>query len=200
MLSFSKVITFAAVAFGTLSQAIPLTPREVGIGARASGPVQLKGLLTDLKMQLVTAVAPINSLTTNNATAPFVLPILEDINGILSDAANLVEDLVAEPVDELLEDVDDVLLTADDVFCLVRDVLTTVFEALEIVSQLIADLSELLEILPILVNTITVLLGNIIKITAVAFGNALVVKIQAFVAGSLIVGVLSNLHLSLISL
>lgn len=62
MLSFSKVITFAAVAFGTLSQAVPLTPREVGIGARASGPVQLKGLLTDLKTRLVVAVAPISML------------------------------------------------------------------------------------------------------------------------------------------
>jgi hypothetical protein len=62
MLSFSKVITFAAVAFGTLSQAVPLTPREVSIGARNSGPVQLKGLLTDLKTQLVAAVAPISTI------------------------------------------------------------------------------------------------------------------------------------------
>lgn len=166
MLSFSKVITFATVAFGTFSRAIPLTPREVGIGARASNPVHLKDLLTDLNTQLVVAIAPIStvvwftvdavnletdSLTSNNATATFVLPILKDVNGILSDASNLVEDLVAESVDDLLEDVNDVLLTADDVFCLVRDVLTIVFEALEIVYQLVTDLSELLEILPILV-------------------------------------------------
>ena len=62
MLSFSKVITFAAVAFGTLSQAIPLTPREVGIGARASSPVHLKDLLTDLNTQLVVAIAPISTV------------------------------------------------------------------------------------------------------------------------------------------
>ena len=62
MLSFSKVITFTAVAFGALSQAIPLTPREIGIGARASGPVQLKGLLTNLNTQLVVAIAPISTV------------------------------------------------------------------------------------------------------------------------------------------
>ena len=56
------VLTFAAVAFGTLSQAVPLSPREVSIGTRTQGPVQLRGPLTDLKTQLVVAVAPISTV------------------------------------------------------------------------------------------------------------------------------------------
>lgn len=93
----------------------------------------------------------IDSLTRDNATVPYVLPILQDVDNIFNGAAKLVEDLVTEPVDELLEGVNDVLLTADDVLYLTRDVLTVVFDALEIVYQLITDLSELLEILPVLV-------------------------------------------------
>lgn len=162
----SQVLAFAAVAFGTLSQGVPFSPREVSIGTRAQGPVQLKGLLRELKTQLVIAVAPIStvvqftddvvnpeidSLTRDNATVPYVLPILQDVDNIFNGAAKLVEDLVTEPVDELLEGVNDVLLTADDVLYLTRDVLTVVFDALEIVYQLITDLSELLEILPVLV-------------------------------------------------
>jgi hypothetical protein len=45
-----------------------------------------------------------DSLTGNDVTTSFVLPILEDVNNILNDAANLVGDLVAEPVDESPED------------------------------------------------------------------------------------------------
>lgn len=60
MLSFSKVVTFVAVAFGTLCQAAPLIPRDVSIRTPASGPVQLRGLLTDLKTQLTIAVEPIS--------------------------------------------------------------------------------------------------------------------------------------------
>ncbi len=59
MLSFSKVLTFAAVAFGTLSQAAPFDPRDVSIEARASDPVQLQIILTDVKTQLASKLEPI---------------------------------------------------------------------------------------------------------------------------------------------
>lgn len=37
MLSFSKIVTLSAVAFGTLTQALPLVQRDAGINARNSG-------------------------------------------------------------------------------------------------------------------------------------------------------------------
>jgi len=195
MLSFSKIITFAAVAFGTLCQAVPLSPRDDSTGPPA--PVQLKGLLTQLKTQLVVAVEPINCLTHDNATASAVLPILEGMNVILDDAVKRLGDLVVEPVDELLKDVNDVLLTVDEVFDLVRDVLTVVFEALKVVYEQVAyvSISDLFAILSILCNTITALLKCITDLTAAVFGNMLVLKLQVFVAGSLVVGVSASLQL-----
>jgi hypothetical protein len=58
MLSFSKALTFAAVAFGTLCQAVPLSSRDVA--PASAGPVQLQGILTGVKAQLIIATVPIS--------------------------------------------------------------------------------------------------------------------------------------------
>ena len=55
MLSFSKIITLATVAFGTLSQAVPLTPR----GGVPKDTHCLSTILVDVEAELKVAVGPI---------------------------------------------------------------------------------------------------------------------------------------------
>lgn len=197
MFSFSKIITVAAVAFGTLSQAVPLNPRGASIATRDSSPVQLEVVLTDVKAKLAFALEPINCLTHDNATAIIVGPILNDVNDILNDAVKTVDGLADVAVDLVLKGVDGVQLTVDDVFKLICDILDVVFAALKLVCDLVADISGLLNILPILVACICSLLQAIFKIVSVVLGNALVVKVQDYCGGGVIAYVLAYLHLSI---
>ncbi|KAH9975406.1 hypothetical protein BGW80DRAFT_1250979 [Lactifluus volemus] len=184
MLSFSKIVTLAAAAFGALSQAAPLNQRDAehSLSVRASTPTPpevipttLEGVLLDVRVRVDTAVKPLRRRHSHSGAA-------------------------IKPIDDVLIGTGGVVLTVDAVLDLLCPILDVVFEALKEVLGLVADVSELLKILPIVIETIGCLLQAVCKITGVVFANEIVVKLQTVLQADLFVYVLDTLGSGPISL
>jgi hypothetical protein len=66
MLSFSKVVTLAAVAFGALTHSAPLDQRDASLNVRVPNPfvprtvgTTLEGVLVELQAKLEVAIQPL---------------------------------------------------------------------------------------------------------------------------------------------
>ncbi|KAI9432109.1 hypothetical protein H4582DRAFT_2062125 [Lactarius indigo] len=192
MLSFSKIITFAAVAFGTLSQAVPLSPREVNTETCALVPGQLKDYLTDVENQLAIKFQSISSLTNSGAAVSTVSPVLEDVVTYFNVQLVCIKQLAGKPIDEVLKNGDGVL-TVGDVWDLVRNILAVVFGALAPVIGHVQD-TGLLTTLSIIVDLTFTYVKAVIRITG-GFGGLLVEDLRTFVRTAAVSVVLPVLHI-----
>ncbi|KAI0254580.1 hypothetical protein BJV78DRAFT_929814 [Lactifluus subvellereus] len=209
MLSFSKVVTLAAVAFGVFTQAAPLNQRDASLNVRVPSPATsevavLGGVLVDLGAKLEVVLQPLHCITKDNATISLISPVVAQVDVILKDAVTAVEELALKPIDDVLIGVDGVVLTVDAVLELLCPILELLFEALKavlvVVAEVAGDVTELLQILPIVIETVGCLLRAICQITGVVFANALVVKLQAFLQIDVIVYVFTILGCAPIAL
>ncbi|KAH9006442.1 hypothetical protein EDB86DRAFT_3070448 [Lactarius hatsudake] len=189
MLSFSKIITLAAVAFGTLSQAVPLSPRDASIEARDANEGLIKGVLTGVLAKVTVEVQPILYLVPANATLVNVSPILNSVYGIICSAVDAVDELADKPVEVVVG-----VVTVEVVEGLVCDILAIVFQALAIVLTLVKD-TGILQILTIIVNITFIFVQAIVKVTG-GFGGVLLVYIQGYVAIGPVAEVLSLLKIA----
>ncbi|KAH9067879.1 hypothetical protein EDB87DRAFT_56002 [Lactarius vividus] len=192
MLSFSKIITFAAVAFGTLSQAVPLSPREANTETCVLVPGQLREYLTTVQNQLVLKFQPISSLTPDSVTVSAVSVTLNNVVDYFKGEVVCVKQLAGTPIDEILKDGDSVL-TVDDVKDLVCAILAVVFEALAIVLNLVEDYG-IVKVLCIVVNVAFGFVKAVIEITG-GFKGLLVYYLHIYVTVGPVAGVLSALQL-----
>ncbi|KAH9177635.1 hypothetical protein EDB89DRAFT_1933732 [Lactarius sanguifluus] len=191
MLSFSKIITVAAVAFGTLSQAVPLSARDASIETRDGDSGLIKGVLTKVLTDVTVELAPIYHLVPSNATLVNVSPILNSVYRIISGAVDAVDELVDKPVGVVVG-----VVTVEDVQELVCNILTVVFGALAVVLDLVKE-TGILEILIGIVHIIFIFVKVVITVTG-GFGGALLFYLQGYVvvASGPVAGVLSILKIS----
>ncbi|KAH9042637.1 hypothetical protein EDB85DRAFT_1885886 [Lactarius pseudohatsudake] len=186
MLSFSKIITFAAVAFGTLSQAVPLSPRDASIEARNDGLIE--GLLTDLLLKVTVEVQPILYLVPANATVVNVKPILDNVYGIIKSAVVVADKLVDEPVEVVVG-----VVTLEVVKGLVCNILEIVFLVLAIVLNLVG-VTGVLQIAIVIANVTFVLVQAVVRVTG-PIGVLLLAGVKGYVAVGQIAWVLSLLKI-----
>ncbi|KAH9072921.1 hypothetical protein EDB83DRAFT_143162 [Lactarius deliciosus] len=189
MLSFSKIITFAAVAFGTLSQAVPLSPRDASIEARNTGSGLIEGVLTGVLATVTVKLEPILCLVPGNATVENIKPILEDVYVIISGAVGAVDKLADKPVEEVVG-----AIVVDDVVKLVCDILGVVFRALAIALNLVGR-TGILQIVIGVVDITFAFVKVIVEVTG-GFGGVLLFKLQGYVAIGAVVDVLSLLNVA----
>ncbi|KAI9429304.1 hypothetical protein H4582DRAFT_2065403 [Lactarius indigo] len=192
MLSFSKIVTFAAVAFGTLSQAVPLSPREVNTETCVVVSGQLKDYLTTVGSQLETKFQSLSSLTNEGAAVSTVTPVLDDVVAYINVQLVCIKQLAGKPVDEVLKNGDGIL-TVDDVKDLVCKILGVVFGALAPVVGLV-QYTGLLKTLIVIVNLTCAFVQVVIEITG-GFKGLLAYYLHAYVAVGAVPVVLSILHI-----
>ncbi|KAH8996677.1 hypothetical protein EDB92DRAFT_1841224 [Lactarius akahatsu] len=187
MLSFSKILTFAAVAFGTLSQAVPLSQRDASIEARNEGLI--KGLLTDVLVKVTAEVQPILYLVPANATVVNVSPILYNVYSIINSAVGAVDKLVDEPVEVVVG-----VVTVEVVEGLVCNILAIVFQALAIVLKLVSD-TGILQIVTLIVYISFYLVQVVVKVSG-NIGDVLLVYVRGYVTIGPVAEVLSLLKIA----
>ncbi|KAI0291183.1 hypothetical protein B0F90DRAFT_1824173 [Multifurca ochricompacta] len=176
------------VAFGALTQAVPLNQRETSIQARVPGgvaPVSRPTIATvfaQLNVDLDVALCPLNHVTRENSTAVIVKPVVLEVNAVLQKAVVAVEALVALSAEDSCKDKDGALLTIDVAVKIVVDVVLAVVVALKAVLVVCVDLKAVIAILAVVLNTLLSLLRAVIKICVQVYGQEFLVRIQAFLS------------------
>ncbi|KAH9050239.1 hypothetical protein EDB84DRAFT_1449856 [Lactarius hengduanensis] len=189
MLSFSKILTFAAVAFGTLSQAVPLSQRDASIEVRNADEGLIKGVLVEVLAKVVVVVDPIVYLVPENATVANVTPILQEVYNIIYIAVGDVDKLADKPVEVVVG-----VVTLEVLKGLVCNILEIVTQVLAIVLKLVG-VTGILQIATLIVNVIFVLVQVVVRVTG-PIGVVLLADVKAYVAVGLIGWVLSLLKIA----
>ncbi|TFY77768.1 hypothetical protein EWM64_g6244 [Hericium alpestre] len=215
MPSFAKIASFAALAFGALVSAAPLSAVHGAVGKVASAvpavpafprhvaPICIEGIFNDLTDKLTPITGELNFIVTGNATQEVLGPIVDDIKSIIQDAVSTLNTLVGKPVDEILVSVDGtVKLTLGDVAELVAGVLTIVFTAIGKVLRLASiDVSVVVSILAPIAELVAALLSVVLKLVGGVLGDV-VGAVLPLIGGLIpvilqlnVAGVISILHI-----
>ncbi|KAI0296338.1 hypothetical protein B0F90DRAFT_1746763 [Multifurca ochricompacta] len=191
MLSFTKVITLAAVAFGALTQAVPLAQRETGIQARVPGDVSpashptIVSVFADLTVDLDVELCALTHVTRENSTVVDVEPIVVKVDAILKKAVVAVEALVDISAEDSCKDKDGVLVNIEVLVAVIVDVVLAVVVALKAVLVVCVDLKAVVAILARVVVTLLVLIRAVLKICVEVYGEEIAVRVQAFLGAGI---------------
>ncbi|KAA1477928.1 hypothetical protein DENSPDRAFT_845106 [Dentipellis sp. KUC8613] len=183
MPSFTKIVSFAALAFGAFVSAAPVAPATVPEVHAVNVPavpalqtrdgVSVASVLTDLTSKLEPVVAELNFIVAGNATEQALGPIVNDVKSTVQDAVNALNVLVGQPVDALLKTVDGTAqIAVGDLAKLVAGILTLVFTALGRILGLVGvDVALVIKIVSPLVEVIGALLSIVLKLVGSVLGD-----------------------------
>jgi len=176
MLSLSKVIALATLAFVTFTQAVPLAERDAtGNGARVpdaslptTNPATLEVALNNLVLQLHTTLAPLRMKSSFSTVCTSLIgfwidsfegvtdrvahvnQVMLGMSVVLKDSVGIVNSLAVKPVGEVLAGTNSVKLTLADTVNLVNTVVVVVFSGLGEAIAAVNDITQLQQILSII--------------------------------------------------
>jgi len=208
MLSLSKVIALATLAFGTFTHAAPLAECDVtGIEARipdaspsTTNPPTLEATLNNLVLQLDTNLAPLHSLEGVTDRVSHVNEVLSGMSVLIKDSTDVVKSLAVKPVDQVLEGTNSVTLTLTDTVSLVSTVVLVVFEGLEEAIGAVNDITQIQQIVTIILQAFVELLQAILDIIQVVYGNQVLIEVDKTLTQSVVSRVLAAVHVQPITL
>ncbi|ESK92537.1 hypothetical protein Moror_4413 [Moniliophthora roreri MCA 2997] len=191
MPSFSTIFTIASLACSAF--AAPLADLAVGAKAAVAVPPVAKAdaaaglglevrhdqektvpvILTDVTVEITAVIAPLTFITQQNATVEVIVPILEDVKGILSGAIADIKVVVGGAgglVGGLLTLVGKVLSVVD-LACLIAALLKVVFTALGAVLKVVAAADK--DVIKPLLIEVAKLVAELLKIILPLVGGLL---------------------------
>jgi len=205
MLSFSKIVTLSAVAFGTLTQALPLVQRDAGINARNSdlttrcdsGCGTLAEVFVGLKADLDVKLDVCVDLSVETLAEVDINVALEGALDLIVKATADVKALASLDIEAVLKDETGVELTVEACLALVSAVVELVFKALLQITVVVKDYTQLSAVLCTVVKAVYCLLQAVVDLLKLYVKVELSECIKVVLNLDVVVKVLAVLNLNL---